>query len=200
MGRLFIAILLPDAIKTRLATGQRSLQRRIPGGLVRWTPLDQMHLTLRFLGDVPEESVPAIIEALHRASCAVAPFDLHAAGLGCFPDARRPRVLWVGATGELTELHKLQERIAAESAPWGRREERAFHAHLTLGRIKDGAGREALRLGAVWLEEADRDFGGWRVNEVALLRSELSPTGARHSVLAESILSPAGSEGRNEQD
>ena len=198
MWRLFIAILLPEEIKTRLAEAQRALQRRAPGGLARWTPLEQVHLTLCFLGDVPEESVPAIIEAMHRAALTAAPFDLRAAGLGCFPDARRPRVLWAGVAGDLAPLHHLQERIAAETAPWGQREERTFHAHLTLGRIKDGAGREASRLGAALMEEAGRDFGAWRVNTVTLLRSELSPAGAQHSVLAETILPPVGSKARSE--
>jgi len=119
MWRLFIAILLPEEIKARLAASQRSWQRRTSGGVVRWTPLEQMHLTLRFLGDVPEESVPAIVEALHRAAATVAPFALRASGLGCFPDARRPRVLWAGVAGGLTALHNLQGRIAAETAPWG---------------------------------------------------------------------------------
>lgn len=196
MWRLFIAIFLPEEIKARLAEAQRALQRRTPEGVVRWTPLEKVHLTLRFLGDVPEESVPAIIEAMRRAGSSVAPFALRAAALGCFPDARRPRVLWAGVSGDLATLCKLQERIAAEIASWGQREERAFHAHLTLGRIKDGAGHEASRLGAALMEEAGRDFGAWRVNAVTLLRSELSPAGARHSVLAESILPPVGSDER----
>ena len=193
MWRLFIAILLPQAIKGRLADAQHALLRRTPGGVVRWAPLEQVHLTLRFLGDVPEESVREIIEAMHRATSSVAPFTLRASGLGCFPEARRPRVLWAGVAGDLAALRNLQERLASETASWGQREERAFHAHLTLGRIKDGAGREAGRLGAAVAEGGGCDFGDWHVNAVTLLRSELSPDGARHSVLAESILPAVGS-------
>jgi 2'-5' RNA ligase len=200
MWRLFIAIFLPEEIKTRLAEAQRALQRRMPGGVVRWTPLEQVHLTLRFLGDVPEESVPVIVEAMRRASASVPPFALRAAALGCFPDERRPRVLWAGVAGDLAGLHHLQASIVAGTASWGQHEDRSFHGHLTLGRIKDGVGREASRIGTALMEEAARDFGEWRVNSVMLLRSELSPAGARHSVLADSILSPVGGEVRLDHD
>lgn len=189
MWRLFIAIHLPDEVRSRLAEAQRALQSRTSRGVVRWTPVEQMHLTLRFLGDVPEESVPDVIEALYRATLTTASFELSATGLGCFPDLRRPRVLWAGVSGDLDRLHALQELVATETAAWGQREDRAFHAHLTLGRFKDGAGREASRLGAELAEEAHHDFGRWRVSEVTLMRSELSPAGARHSVLAEAALS-----------
>lgn len=188
MWRLFIAIHLPDEIKARLVEAQAALRRRAPPGVVRWSPLEQVHLTLRFLGDVPEDAVPLITEALHRACAAIPSFELRAAGLGCFPGALRPRVLWAGVGGDAAALTHLHERIAVESASWARPEEREFRAHLTLGRIKDGRGREFAQLAETVMKEAGRDFGSWRVTTVALMRSELSSSGARHSVVAESTL------------
>lgn len=184
MIRAFIAVELPTEVKARLADAQRGWKESQAGRAVRWTPDAQIHLTLRFLGDVAEDAVVPLSEALRRA-CKDAPgFELRVRGVGCFPDARRPRVFWAGVAGELAPLLHLRQRVVAETAPWGERDDREFHAHLTLGRMKDPTPREIGALREVLQSAAEVDFGSWPVRAVALMRSELLPQGARHSILA----------------
>jgi 2'-5' RNA ligase len=188
MIRAFIAIHLPVDVKARLAEAQRELQKLAPASAVRWTPMEQMHLTLRFLGDVSEDVLGPLTDGLRRAADRSEPFALRARGAGCFPNARRPRVIWVGVTGPGDALLCLQRCVVEATASWGERDDREFHAHLTLGRIKEGNLREAARLGEAVTGWAEREFGACRVSSVALMRSELSPQGAKHSVLAEAAL------------
>ncbi len=186
--RAFIALALPQEVWKRIAEVQREWQVGLRGNFIRWTPVEQIHLTLRFLGDVPAFALPELEAALRRAGEGF-PLELTATGCGCFPNAHRPRVLWVGVGGDTEALAQLQGRIADETKAWGENEGREFHAHLTLGRVKD-APSPALR------EITERaqtlscgELGRWRVSEVLLMRSELSPAGARHSELAKIGLS-----------
>jgi 2'-5' RNA ligase len=182
--RAFIAVAVPEEIRQGIATFQRQWRNGLSGNFIRWTPVAQMHLTLRFLGSVRAEAVPELAAALRRACAGVTAFELSVGGSGCFPDARKPRVLWVGVGGALTALAELQARVVGETAPWGEVEEREFHAHLTLGRVKNAppalAGEIAKRAQTLRCGE----LGRWRVGEVWLLRSELAPSGATHTELA----------------
>ncbi len=104
--------------------------------------------------------------------------------MGVFPTEARPRVLWVGLRGELDALRRLHAQIARETAAWGEREEREFHPHLTLGRVKSVRPAE-VRAIAPALERVNAgDLGSWRVERVDLMRSQLSQTGATHTCLA----------------
>ncbi len=182
--RAFVAVPLPDEVKTALGRVQREVQSSLPGDAVRWTPPEQIHLTLRFLGDVPADSAADVETALRRAGAGIAPFPLGASDVGVFPTEARPRVLWVGLRGELDALRRLHAQIARETATWGERAEREFHPHLTLGRVKSvrPAGVRAIEPA---LERVNAgDLGSWRVERVDLMRSQLSQTGATHTCLA----------------
>lgn len=181
--RAFIALPVPDEIRRRLAEFQRGWQGGLPGSFIRWTPVEQMHLTLRFLGDITPDTVPALEAALHHACEGVASFDLTATGCGCFPDARKPRVLWVGVAGDTDALAQLQWRIADETRAWGEIEPREFRAHLTLGRVKDPPGSVAREIARRAQSVGCGQLGYWHVSEVQLMQSELSPTGAKHTLL-----------------
>jgi len=182
--RAFIAIAVPEEIRGRIAGFQREWQASLRGNFIRWTPTDQIHLTLRFLGNVSAQSVPELEAALRQACDGVVSFELVAGSSGCFPDARKPRVLWVGLSGALPVVAGLQAKIAAATSAWGEVEERAFHPHLTIGRVKQ-APPPALREISHRASTMTRgELGRWCVGEVMLMRSELSPAGAKHTELA----------------
>jgi 2'-5' RNA ligase len=185
--RSFVAVLLPDAVRARLAAAVADLRARAPE--VAWVRSDNLHLTLRFLGEVPPAVLARIGEAVTVATAGIAPFTVQVGGLGGFPPEHAPRVVWAGVMAggaELVALHAaLEAQLVARGVPG---EGRTFHPHVTLGRARDprGAGRlaGALRAGPV--------FGEVRVGALHLMRSELGPGGARYSVLAEAPLGPPG--------
>ena len=178
--RTFIAIELDDAIRQRLAAAQQRL--RSADAKVRWVGADQMHLTVRFLGEIDEGIVNQVAGAMHMAAADAQPFDLAVAGLGTFPPRGAPRVVWAGAdepTGALAALHKRLER---ELRNLGfERERRAFSPHLTLGRVKDP--RTCTRLRTLVTDGADEAFGTQTVTALVLFQSVLSPHGATYTPL-----------------
>jgi len=182
--RSFIAINLPPAVLVKVAEFQSELRAAVPRDCVRWTQPEQIHLTLRFLGNIAEGELSQVEDALRRGCRGVGPFAPRARGAGCFPDLQRPRILWVGFDGALEPLLHLQAAITRETGPWGEREEREFHPHLTLGRVKR-ASRELASALARHLEQAgQRDFGSWPVEQVDLMQSDLSSAGPRYTRLA----------------
>jgi len=142
-----------------------------------------LHLTLKFLGSVPEERIDAVAGALREASTDTSPFQARIRGLGAFPTARRPRVVWAGVTDGAPDMIELARRIDAALASLGfPRDERPFSPHVTLGRVREPGRNPALTeaLGSA----ATREFGQMRVPSASLMRSELNPRGARYTELA----------------
>ncbi len=136
--RAFIAIDLPPAVKAALGDLATTLAGGLPRGAVRWVRPEQMHLTLRFLGDTPADRLPAIYAAMDGVAAGRAPFALRLTELGCFPNARRPRVVWVGLGGDAAALAALAAALNAALSGLGLPpEDKPFRAHLTLGRVKD---------------------------------------------------------------
>lgn len=178
MIRTFIALPIPDDIKERLADAITQLKGKNHG--VRWVRPEGMHLTLKFLGDTPEDLVSRISEGLDTAARGCHPLTLSLAGCGAFPNVRRPRVVWAGLTGDVDELFCLAASVEKASARCGvPQERRPFSAHITLGRLKAPT---MLDLGI------DSFTGRFTVSEVLLYRSELLPGGARYTVLHRSSL------------
>ncbi len=177
--RLFIAVELDEAIRARLGAAQERL--RAAQCSVKWVKPELMHLTLRFLGEVEEPRVPQIEEAMASAAAGIAPFEVTVAGLGAFPEHGAPRVLWAGIrdNGSLATLNRRLEegarRLGFEP------EERPFSPHLTIGRVKDPRGANALRspLDAA----AAREFGSCTIAELLLVQSVLSPSGPTYTPL-----------------
>lgn len=136
--RAFIAIRLPALVERALGETAQKLAGRTPRGAVRWVRPEQIHLTLRFLGDTPVAQLPAIGAAMDAVAAGASPMALRLSGVGCFPNARRPRVIWVGLSGDEARLAALKaaldERLAALGFP---PDDKPFRAHLTLGRVKD---------------------------------------------------------------
>jgi 2'-5' RNA ligase len=182
--RAFIALNLPPEGKAGVARFQGGLKGSWRSDWVRWTPPEQIHLTLRFLGNVAADSVPDLEAALRRACASVRAFELAAEGFGCFPNDSHPRILWIGVSGELDLLKGLVERVWVGTEPWGECEEKAFHPHLTIGRVKTNHLRELRKLSEEISRMTPPCFGKWPVTQVDLMKSELSPQGARHACIA----------------
>lgn len=184
--RSFVAVELDSEVKTRLAEIQRQLKAATPSGAMRWVQPESIHVTLKFLGDVPQERIGAIVAALERACAPVAPLVFAVAEAGCFPDARRPNVVWIGVEDSGGGLLALQQAVERALSPLGYPPEgRPFRPHLTLGRTnrnapgpdlrKVGEAVSSLRVGR--LAQVD-------VAEIVLMRSDLLPSGARYTPLA----------------
>ncbi len=172
-------MLLPDDVRQRLAA---EIERLRPHAAdVAWVAPANLHLTLKFLGQVDEARVPAVAAALATAAAGHRGFDVLVRGLGAFPSPARPRVLWAGLAEDAGRLRALAESVDDACGGLGfPRETRAFAGHVTLGRVREPRRRptlaDALARGG--------EFGRVRVARVTLMRSELSPRGARYSELA----------------
>ena len=183
--RLFVALEPPEPVRRRLGAIADELRRAAgrAGDEIRWVPAANVHLTLQFLGAVPEERVPAIEAALRDAAAGTRPLALAVRGAGGFPNARRPRVLWAGLEGDLASLAALVAALGARLAKLGfPPEDRPFSPHLTLGRARDRRGAPGLAGALAGVsQEAPAP---WRAGEVVLFESHLSPRGPRYEAIA----------------
>ena len=181
--RLFIALAIPEEVKAKMEAAQAKLRRVLPERAVRWTRREQFHLTLRFLGDVEAARVEALGEAIRTACRGFGVLHLRAEQVGFFPDLHYPRVVWVGVQDQEEQLPRLQEAVEHATREYTTEEkEGRFTGHITLARIKGIKRLEAETLGKAAM--AERLFGQWTAYQVELMRSELLPQGARHSLLA----------------
>jgi 2'-5' RNA ligase len=182
--RLFVAIAIPERVRNEMIAVQREL-KPLALGDVRWTNTEQIHLTLKFLGNVPASSVEAVKQSLAAACAVTAPFHLRAKGIGFFPNERQPRVVWVGFEGDKNDLTVLQTRIERRLAPFVEKPgAEKFLAHATLGRFQKYRRHKTEMLLPRARALVNHVFGEWRVEDAGLFRSELSPEGARHTTLA----------------
>jgi len=197
MSRAFVAIELPDELCRALAIVQAHARGQLASAInstvkVQWVSLESMHLTLKFLGDIKEVQVPMIGEALERVAREQASFEVDASGAGVFPDARAPRVVWVGLKGAVDRLAQLAAAIESALTPLGfPSNSTPFAPHLTVARVKEGQrdlGR-ALAAGK-FLEQVAR-VGPLLVRSIALMRSELNPAGSVYTRLREATLKEA---------
>lgn len=177
--RLFIALSLPEAVRAELAAAQG----RLPGEAVRWAAPEGMHLTLQFLGEADDALAAPLVAAL--GAIPRAPLRLRLAGLGAFPDGRRPRVIWAGVGGETARLAALQAAVLAATTPLGfAAEARPWSPHITLGRARQGAAPAALRaLGEALGRMPPPPPVEWEAGRPTLYASRLGPGGAAYTAL-----------------
>jgi len=177
--RLFTGIDLPEPVRERL---ERLLMHLRPAAHLKWSPVYNLHLTLKFIGEWPEEKLPQLEQAL-RSMPPRSPIAAELKGLGWFPNAHHPRVFWVGlqATDALAELVRDTETALA---PLGiAKDDRAFTAHLTLARIKDPVPLEPLRKAIAQLESME--FGSFIADSFYLYRSQPGSAGSIYTKLSE---------------
>lgn len=174
--RSFIAVDPSKKLREGVLAFVEQLRSETKG--VKWA--DSFHLTLRFLGGVEEGLLQTIKDRLTRVAVRHRPFSLEVGGIGVFPNPARPRVVWLGLEGETERLIALQRDVAeaVSDLPVHPEEKREFRPHLTLGRIRDP--REVKGLDYLLKAEAP-DLGGFRVEELILFKSDLTPKGARYT-------------------
>lgn len=183
--RTFVAIELSASIKTELTRVEEMLKEKIATPHLRWVDPDNVHLTLKFLGNVPLDRIPEITAVLKEACAEASPFIMDVSGLGCFPSTNNPRVVWVGVQEETGRLKQLQERVEESLATLGFKPEgRPFSPHLTLGRVRKGAHVGARRIiGGIVSATSVGGLGQMEVGKISLMRSKLLPSGAQYSRL-----------------
>lgn len=181
--RLFVALELPEAVQQALASAWAPLRGSERG--VKWVSPEGVHLTLKFLGEVPSDRIPLLEASLASAAQGASPLRLRVGRVGAFPSLTFPRVLWVGLEGDLEMLQRLQEAVEQGMSALGfPPEERPFSPHLTVGRVRDAIPpQERRRIGQAAGQVAlppDLSFG---VGHLSLMQSTLTPQGARYRCL-----------------
>jgi len=178
--RCFVAVSLADPARAAVAEYLESLRATVAG--VAWARPEQLHLTLKFLGNVVPTRIPALEMRLAEAVGAMDADTAEVAGVGAFPNLARPQVLWVGVRAP--SLAALADAVEASAAAEGfPRETRPFRPHVTLGRVRERGRRAAPEL-SLLARDGDRAFGTSPLREATLFRSVLGAGGARHDVLA----------------
>ncbi len=177
--RTFIAVDLPQQIKMeidKMIAGFRQLNANI-----RWVKAVNLHLTLRFLGDIPEETISALAENIKANTEGFGGFDLSLSGLGAFPNLRRPRVIWIGSGSGADRLKSLAAKVeqATIDAGFGKGD-KPFSSHLTIGRVKFPKGLDRL---LAQIEKSGYESQLFGVNEVSIYKSDLSPAGPKYTRL-----------------
>ncbi len=177
--RAFIAIELSDAVKTAISHLQTQLRaaNQIPA---KWVEPNGIHLTLKFLGNIPRDSTGAVTGAIQQAAREVAPFHLEVRGLGVFPNRKRVHIAWIGIEGDLPQITTLQQRLDSCLSPLGfTPETRAFTPHLTLARVRDRASpAEQESFGELITASTFTEAPVLRVTSVHLIESRLGREGA----------------------
>jgi 2'-5' RNA ligase len=184
--RTFIAVDLAAGVKDRLNSLQEQLGRS--GSGVKWTRPENMHLTLLFLGEVAELEVVSICRVVQQRARKHPPFTLEVAGLGAFPNVRRPKILWAGIADGVKELCALHANLEEGLLELGcyRREDREYTPHLTLGRLSHDDRDDEW--GTVLVTHTDWRGGTTPVDEVLVMASEMRKGGPEYSVLGRGSL------------
>jgi len=184
--RTFVAIELPRAVRAKVIEHIEQLRRNVPDARASWSREHNLHLTLKFLGNVPASATPKLSDAIARAISGVKPFELTVAGGGVFPPRGKPNVLWIGVDDRERKLNELYNRVEDECASAGfAREQRSFHPHLTIARLRKPGNERRLA-------EVHQNFGFppemFSVSEVVVFKSELLREGSKHTAISRHAL------------
>jgi len=187
--RSFIAVLLPEEVKQALA----GLQERLRSGSkasAKWVDPGNIHLTLKFLGNISPGLVGRITSVIEAAAREIEPLRIQVKGLGAFPNANRVNIVWVGLVGDIERLALLQKRLDAQLSPLGfKSENRPFTPHLTIARIRDHVSSDERRqLGRLIAETTFDTSHSVDVEAVYLMRSQLTREGPIYSSIASANL------------
>ncbi len=177
--RIFIAVELTDSVREQIARLEQPLRKE--GAKVGWVKPENLHLTLKFLGDVQAARIDDVVEATQEAVQGIEPFILSFSGLGVFPNFKRPRVIWIGVAEGSDSLGKIQRGLEERLSQRGfTREEREFSPHLTIGRVRSQRGIGGL---VSKLEKTEFESEKIEVEQVVVMGSDLRPTGAVYTPL-----------------
>jgi 2'-5' RNA ligase len=180
--RSFLAIELPEPILRKIEEVQGDL--RSTHADVRWVSPEKIHLTFKFFGNIEESRIDPIFKSIEEPVRNTLPFSLKVQGVGAFPYLKNPRVIWIGLMDEREALTSLQKQIEIHLEEVGfQPEDRPFHPHLTLGRMKSSRGKEEL-VGRMERHREEK-FGDFQVERVVLFKSDLRPSGPIYTPLRE---------------
>lgn len=185
--RTFIAIDLSKENKSKLAKIQDQLIKS--NADVKWVEIDNIHLTLKFLGEVTDEYAGKVKEALDKIANGFKPFEISLSGLGAFPKLDYPRVIWVGLEKGKKETEEIAKKLEEELSKLGfAKEDRPFSAHLTIGRVRSGKNKETLKKIIEALNRTPKTVNPQRVSQLVLYQSTLTPNGPIYTPLHSAIL------------
>ncbi|HEY8413132.1 MAG TPA: RNA 2',3'-cyclic phosphodiesterase [Pyrinomonadaceae bacterium] len=180
--RIFCAFELPESLRLRLAKHATTVREAVPEAAASWSRPENIHLTVKFFGNVDQAKVPLISAALARAVKEFGPIEIQVGKTGVFPRASRPQVLWIGIedpSGGLSRLHaRVEDECGREGFP---KEERAFRPHLTIARIRKPGNASRLADTHLRMEFAPVEI---TLSELVLFRSELSPKGSKYTAIS----------------
>jgi len=177
--RSFIAVDTAPEVKAAIVEVEERL--RATNAEVRWESIEKFHITLKFLGNVEEAKLHSLESRLEEVLSPFSAFNITYQGLGCFPNQHHPRVVWIGAENEDGTLRRIQEAIEGVSESLGfQREERQFHPHITIGRVKGSRNLKAL---VPELRNTTFTPHSSLIKEVLLMKSDLKPSGSVYTVL-----------------
>jgi 2'-5' RNA ligase len=180
--RMFCAVDLPEHVRSSLSAHRKQIQQAAPVAQASWSRTDNVHLTLKFLGDLSQASVQNLSEAAAQAVAGLEPFTVRLEQTGVFPSHGSPRVLWIGVNdreGKLAELHAHLEDEAARSG--FQKEARQFHPHITVARLREPQDARMLASAHKAMEFEPVEFA---VSELLVIRSELSSAGSKYSTIS----------------
>jgi len=180
--RSFLAIELPKPILRKIEEVQGDL--RLTHADVRWVNPEKIHLTLKFFGNIEESRIDSIFKSIEEPIRNTFPFSIKVRGVGAFPQMKNPRVIWMGLVNGREVLISLQKQIEAQLEKIGfQPEDRSFHPHLTLGRMKSSRGKDEL---VERMEKhKEEEFGDLPVEKVVLFKSDLRPSGPIYTPLGD---------------
>ncbi len=178
--RLFVAVLLSDHVRAVLKDVQARLEEAGPG--VRWVPPELLHLTVKFLGEVPDPKAGAVAETVARGAAGAAPFTMQISGCGCFPPRGPVRIVWTGASDASGTLVECVEAVNSELERFGfPRERRPWSPHITIGRVREDRSQGRIRSA---VEALSFDAVEQPVKAVTLMSSVLSPKGPTYTAVS----------------
>jgi RNA 2',3'-cyclic 3'-phosphodiesterase len=188
--RTFVAVEISQAIRARAGELIAALSGTTAD--VKWVEPHNLHLTLKFLGEVHEREITDVCRAVQRGAAQVEPFELEVRGAGAFPSSARPRTVWLGADEGAERMVTLHDRVEAPLAELGYREEhRRFQSHLTIGRVR-GAGSSIAELGKLVQQHSQFLAGRMTVGKVTVFASTLTSAGPIYEVLGTAPLGTRG--------
>jgi len=180
--RLFIAVNLEEELKKRIVPLEEELKKT--GADVKWVEVKNLHLTLKFLGEVEEKKVTQIEQIITSTLVNFPSFEMRLSGFGVFPNLNYPRVVWIGIEEGKEQLKVLSEKVESSLIPLGfPKEKRPFTAHLTVGRVRSAKNKNQLI--SIIEEKKNIEIGKQRVEKIYLMQSFLKPTGPIYVPLKE---------------
>lgn len=180
--RIFVAVTIGDKLVDKIHRTQSRLKKLAPG--LKWVSPDNFHLTVKFLGEIPENTLDDVFSAVAEAASEAKCFDLAFKGVGVFGNPVNPRVVWASISEGSKEMADLASSVESRLAKCGFPEEdRPFKAHLTLARSGREDKKQSEQFRAAIKDGADLQFGSVRVDSVVVMQSELRPTGSKYTPL-----------------